>query len=104
MNFIFLVLLLLCRVSCFSRSHLLSIFLRTIFCCSQKYERGYQHYQNLISGLSDKETIDSLTSAINRDKAQEEMICLGMLTVILTEPHSSEKVHKSSTLFERYPR
>lgn len=58
----------------------------------QKYERGYQHLQNLISGLSDKEMIDALTSAVNREKSQEEMICLGMITVILTEPHNAEKV------------
>ena len=67
--------------------------------CSQKYDRGYQHYQNLINGLSDKETIDTLTSALNRDKAQEDMICLGMLTIILTEPHNAEKVHTICSFF-----
>lgn len=37
--------------------------------------------------------IDTLTSAINRDKSQEELICLGMLTVVLTEPPNAEKVY-----------
>lgn len=62
------------------------------FLSFQKYERGYQHFQNMITGLSDKEMIDTLTSAINREKSQEELICLGMITVILTEPHNAEKV------------
>lgn len=63
-----------------------------IFNFFQKYERGYQHLQNLITGLSDKEMIDALTSAVNREKTQEESICLGMITVILTEPQNAEKV------------
>lgn len=58
----------------------------------QKYERGFLLFQSIIAGLSDKEMIDALTTAVNREKSQEESICLGMITVILTEPHNSEKV------------
>lgn len=43
--------------------------------------------------------IDTLTSAINRDKSQEELICLGMLTVVLTEPPNAEKVYSFFFLF-----
>lgn len=75
------------------------LFICDLFGFLQKYERGYQHLQNLISGLSDKEMIDALTTAVNREKTQEESICLGMITVILTEPHNAEKVEKFSLTY-----
>lgn len=48
--------------------------------------------QSIISGLSEKEAHDALNVTVAKDKAHEEVVCLGLLTVILTDPPNSSKV------------
>lgn len=67
----------------------------------EKYERGYQHLQSLISGLSEKEAHDALNNAVCKDKSHEELVSMGLLTVILTEPHNAAKSYRDLTLVTR---
>lgn len=66
----------------------------------QKYERAYQTLQSLVSGLSDTDAHDALTNAVCKDKTHEE-VCLGLLTVILTEPHNAAKSYRDLTMVSR---
>ncbi|XP_075226448.1 integrator complex subunit 3 isoform X2 [Lycorma delicatula] len=66
-----------------------------------KYERGYQHLQILITGSSEKEAHDALNNDVCKDKTHEELVSMGLLTVILTEPHNAAKSYRDLTLVTR---
>lgn len=66
----------------------------------EKYERSFNTLQNLISGLSEKEAQNALNNAVCKDKNHEE-VSLGLLFVILTEPHSAAKSYRDLTLITR---
>ncbi|XP_039291169.1 integrator complex subunit 3 [Nilaparvata lugens] len=67
----------------------------------EKYERGYQHLQTLTQGLSEKEAHDALNSAVCKDKLHEELVTMGLITVILTEPHNAPSSYRDLTLVTR---
>lgn len=67
----------------------------------EKYERCYINLQSIISGLSEKETHDALNVTVAKDKAHEEVVCLGLLTAILTDPPNSSKSYRDLTLVAR---
>uniref|UniRef100_A0A069DZP7 SOSS complex subunit A homolog n=3 Tax=Triatominae TaxID=70999 RepID=A0A069DZP7_9HEMI len=66
----------------------------------EKYERCYLNLKSLISGLSEKELHDALNSTASKDKAHEE-VCLGLLTLILTDPINAAKSYRDLTLISR---
>lgn len=66
----------------------------------QKLERSYTFLNNLINGLSDKEAHDALHNAVCKDKNYEE-VSLGLVVVILTEPHNAAKSYRDLTLITR---
>lgn len=66
----------------------------------EKFERSYQFVQSLTAGLSDKEAHDALNNALVKEKGHEEA-SLGLLVVILTEPHNAVKCYRDLTLITR---
>ena len=52
----------------------------------EKHERCYNLTLGLMTGKSDKESIESLTVAVGKDAKHHEDICLGLLICILTNP------------------
>ena len=52
----------------------------------EKHERCYNLTVGLMTGKSDKESIESLTVAVGKDAKHHEDICLGLLICILTNP------------------
>lgn len=77
----------------------ISVFLFS-FLFFQKLERSYNFLNNLINGLSDKEAHDALNNAVCKEKNYEE-VSLGLLVVILTEPHNAAKSYRDLTLITR---
>lgn len=67
----------------------------------EKYERCFLNVQSIISGLSEKEVHDALNNTVAKDKAHEETVCLGLLTIILTDPANSAKSYRDLTLIAR---
>ncbi|KAL1117815.1 hypothetical protein AAG570_004130, partial [Ranatra chinensis] len=67
----------------------------------QKYDRSFHNLQAIISGLSEKEAHDALNNEVSKDKAHEESICLGLLTVILTDLDNYTKAYRDLTLVSR---
>uniref|UniRef100_A0A8D8TAY7 Integrator complex subunit 3 homolog n=1 Tax=Cacopsylla melanoneura TaxID=428564 RepID=A0A8D8TAY7_9HEMI len=58
----------------------------------EKYEKCHSILQKMIHGLSDKECNDILNSTMCKDKQHEEIVTLGLLTSILTEPLIAAKL------------
>lgn len=77
------------RRTCSSSGRVIVIYVVSFF---QKYERCYQTLQSITNGLNDREYHDALTSHISKDKSQEEVISLGLLTSILLDPKNADKV------------
>ncbi|VVC28913.1 Hypothetical protein CINCED_3A006302 [Cinara cedri] len=67
----------------------------------EKYERCYQTLQSLTAGLNDREYHDALTSHISKDKSQEEVVSLGLLTAVLLDAKNAEKTYRDLTLLSR---
>ncbi|XP_022161957.1 integrator complex subunit 3 [Myzus persicae] len=67
----------------------------------EKYERCYQTLQSLTTGLNDREYHDALTSHISKDKSQEEVISLGLLTAVLLDTKNADKIYRDLTLLSR---
>ncbi|XP_014244621.1 integrator complex subunit 3 [Cimex lectularius] len=66
----------------------------------ERYERSYVGLQSLTSGLSEKDVHDALNSTVAKDKGHED-VCLGLLSVILTEPQNASKSYRDLTLVSR---
>nr|XP_018909585.1 PREDICTED: integrator complex subunit 3 [Bemisia tabaci] len=67
----------------------------------EKCERCYQQLQGIVNNLSEKEAQNSLISAICKDKAHEEIVSLGLLVIILSEPQNAAKGYRDLTLVSR---
>ncbi|XP_050442209.1 integrator complex subunit 3 isoform X1 [Adelges cooleyi] len=67
----------------------------------EKYERCYLMLQSITNGLNDREYHDALTSHISKDKSQEEVISVGLLTAILLDPKNADKIYRDLTLLSR---
>lgn len=67
----------------------------------EKYERCYQTLQTLTTGLNDREYHDALTNHISKDKSQEEVISLGLLTAVLLDSKNADKIYRDLTLLSR---
>lgn len=67
----------------------------------EKYERCYQTLQSITTGLNDREYHDALTSHISKDKSQEEVISLGLLTAVLLDTKNADKIYRDLTLLSR---
>ncbi|XP_050547066.1 integrator complex subunit 3-like [Daktulosphaira vitifoliae] len=67
----------------------------------EKYERCYVSLQSITNNLNDREYHDALTNHISKDKSQEEIVSLGLLTAILLEPKNADKIYRDLTLLSR---
>ncbi|XP_050547063.1 integrator complex subunit 3-like isoform X3 [Daktulosphaira vitifoliae] len=67
----------------------------------EKYERCYVSLQSITNSLNDREYHDALTNHISKDKSQEEIVSLGLLTAILLEPKNADKIYRDLTLLSR---
>lgn len=67
----------------------------------ERFDHGYHTLQSLINGLSEKEAHDALNNAVSKDKSHEEIVSLGLIAVILTEPHNAAKSYRDLTLVTR---
>uniref|UniRef100_A0A8D8V715 SOSS complex subunit A homolog n=1 Tax=Cacopsylla melanoneura TaxID=428564 RepID=A0A8D8V715_9HEMI len=67
----------------------------------EKYEKCHSILQKMIHGLSDKECNDILNSTMCKDKQHEEIVTLGLLTSILTEPLIAAKSYRDLSLVSR---
>lgn len=66
----------------------------------QKYERSYQHIQQITANLNDKEYHDLLSGLICKEKNHEE-ISLALIYQILTDPNAASKTYRDLTLLTR---
>lgn len=66
----------------------------------QKYERSYQHIQQLTANLNDKEYHDLLSGLICKEKNHEE-ISFALIYQILTDPNAAAKTYRDLTLLTR---
>lgn len=64
----------------------------------QKCDRAYKHVQNLISGLSEKESHDVLNKAVANNNNSHDQVSLGLLVGILIDPVNAAKVCRSSLM------
>lgn len=75
-------------------------FLLLVFFVEQKYERAYQHIQQITTGLSDKEYHDLLSGLICKEKNHED-ISIALIYQILTDPIAAAKTYRDLTLLTR---
>ncbi|CAH1974956.1 unnamed protein product [Acanthoscelides obtectus] len=66
----------------------------------EKLERSYQFLQSTVAGLSDKDAHEALNKALLKEKGYED-VSLGLLVIILTEPHNAAKAYRDLTLITR---
>lgn len=66
----------------------------------QKYERAYQHIQQITTGLNDKEYHDLLNGLICKEKNHED-ISIALIYQILTDPNAAAKTYRDLTLLTR---
>lgn len=67
---------------------------------AQKYERSYQHIQQLTANLNDKEYHDLLSNLICKEKNHED-ISIALIYQILTDPNAAPKAYRDLTLLTR---
>lgn len=72
-------------------------FLFGLFFIFQKYERSYQHIQQLTANLNDKEYHESLSGLICKEKNHEE-VSHALIYQILTDPNAAIKTYRDLTL------
>ncbi|XP_034230084.1 integrator complex subunit 3 [Thrips palmi] len=65
----------------------------------EKCDRAYKHVQNLITGLSDKETHDVLNKAVANNS--HDQVSLGLLVSILIDPHLAPRSFRDLMLIQR---
>lgn len=66
----------------------------------QKYERSYQHIQQITSGLSDKEYHDLLSGLVCKEKGHED-VSFALIYQILTDANLAPKSYRDLTLLTR---
>ncbi|XP_054160466.1 integrator complex subunit 3-like [Oppia nitens] len=67
----------------------------------EKYERCLLFVQNLISGKSEKEGHEELTSIVIKNAINHEEVCTGLLVAILTDPSNAQRHYRDLTYVSR---
>ncbi|XP_015739840.1 integrator complex subunit 3, partial [Coturnix japonica] len=67
----------------------------------QKLERCVGIVTSLTNGLSEREANDALNAHICKGTPQHEEICLGLFTLVLTEPTQAQKCYRDLALVSR---
>uniref|UniRef100_A0A8B9F1J5 Integrator complex subunit 3 n=1 Tax=Amazona collaria TaxID=241587 RepID=A0A8B9F1J5_9PSIT len=69
--------------------------------CFQRLERCVSIVTALTNGLSEREANDALNAHICKGTPQHEEICLGLFTLVLTEPAQAQKCYRDLALVSR---
>ncbi|XP_061598027.1 integrator complex subunit 3 [Cololabis saira] len=67
----------------------------------ERLERCSGIVQALINGLSEREANDALTANVCKGQQQHEEVCLGLFTLVLTEPAQAQRCYRDLTLLNR---
>ncbi|XP_062265557.1 integrator complex subunit 3 [Platichthys flesus] len=67
----------------------------------EKSERCVGIVQALTNGLSEREANDALTANVCKGQQQHEEVCLGLFTLLLTEPSQAQRCYRDLTLVNR---
>ncbi|XP_055295338.1 integrator complex subunit 3 homolog [Sitodiplosis mosellana] len=67
----------------------------------EKYERSYQHIQQLTANLNDKEYHDLLSNLISKNEKNHEEVSIALIYQILTDPNAAAKAYRDLTLLTR---
>ncbi|KAM4540129.1 integrator complex subunit 3 isoform 1-T1 [Odontesthes bonariensis] len=67
----------------------------------EKLERCVGIVQGLTSGLSEREANDALTANVCKGQQQHEEVCLGLFSLVLTEPTQAQRCYRDMTLLNR---
>ncbi|KAI3359049.1 hypothetical protein L3Q82_015418 [Scortum barcoo] len=66
-----------------------------------RLERCVGIVQSLTNGLSEREANDALTANVCKGQQQHEEVCLGLFTLVLTEPTQAQRCYRDLTLVNR---
>ncbi|XP_076035638.1 integrator complex subunit 3 isoform X2 [Oratosquilla oratoria] len=66
----------------------------------EKYDRVYNHVNQLTKGLTEKESHDVLNRALD-DKKTHDDVCLGLLVGILSDQQNAQRLYHDLTLLSR---
>uniref|UniRef100_A0A4W6DUC8 Integrator complex subunit 3 n=1 Tax=Lates calcarifer TaxID=8187 RepID=A0A4W6DUC8_LATCA len=67
----------------------------------ERLERCVGIVQSLTNGLSEREANDALTANVCKGQQQHEEVCLGLFTLVLTEPAQAQRCYRDLTLVNR---
>lgn len=67
----------------------------------ERLERCVGIVQSLTNGLSEREANDALTANVCKGQQQHEEVCLGLFTLVLTEPAQAQRSYRDLTLVNR---
>uniref|UniRef100_A0A3P9PNG4 Integrator complex subunit 3 n=1 Tax=Poecilia reticulata TaxID=8081 RepID=A0A3P9PNG4_POERE len=67
----------------------------------ERLERCVVIVQALTNGLSEREANDALTANVCKGQQQHEEVCLGLFTLVLTEPTQAQRCFRDLTLVNR---
>ncbi|TDH15598.1 hypothetical protein EPR50_G00010550 [Perca flavescens] len=67
----------------------------------ERLERCVGLVQSLTNGLSEREANDALTANVCKGPAQHEEVCLGLFSLVLTEPAQAQRCYRDLTLLNR---
>ncbi|XP_064201684.1 integrator complex subunit 3-like [Anguilla rostrata] len=67
----------------------------------ERLERCVGIVTSLINGLSEREANDTLTAHVCKGSQQHEEVCLGLFTLLLTEPTQAQRCYRDLTLVNR---
>uniref|UniRef100_A0A8C4F2Y0 Integrator complex subunit 3 n=1 Tax=Dicentrarchus labrax TaxID=13489 RepID=A0A8C4F2Y0_DICLA len=68
---------------------------------AHRLERCVGIVQSLTNGLSEREANDALTANVCKGQQQHEEVCLGLFTLVLTEPTQAQRCYRDLTLVNR---
>ncbi|KAK5884175.1 hypothetical protein CesoFtcFv8_020430 [Champsocephalus esox] len=67
----------------------------------ERLERCVGIVQALTNGLSEREANDALTANVCKGQQQHEEVCLGLFSLLLTEPAQAQRCYRDLTLLSR---
>ncbi|XP_059206602.1 integrator complex subunit 3 isoform X1 [Centropristis striata] len=67
----------------------------------ERLERCVGLVQALTNGLSEREANDALTANVCKGQQQHEEVCLGLFSLVLTEPTQAQRCYRDLTLLNR---
>ncbi|XP_067354139.1 integrator complex subunit 3 [Channa argus] len=67
----------------------------------ERLERCVGIVQSLTNALSEREANDALTANVCKGQQQHEEVCLGLFTLVLTEPAQAQRCYRDLTLVNR---